>query len=86
MRAVEPEDLLALKTAGDVQIHPTGSRVAFVLNEIDSASDESRSSVWIVETAPGGGSGEDGASSRLAGPRPALHTGPQARQRPPLVP
>ena len=25
MRAVEPEDLLALKTAGDVQIHPTGS-------------------------------------------------------------
>ena len=57
MRAVEPEDLLALKTAGDVQIHPAGSRVAFVLNEIDSASDESRSSVWTVETAPGGDRG-----------------------------
>ena len=75
MRAVEPEDLLALKTAGDVQLHPTGSRVAFVLNEIDSASDELRSSVWIVETAPGGGR-EGGASSRRAGRGRGLKPGP----------
>jgi dipeptidyl aminopeptidase/acylaminoacyl peptidase len=53
MRAVEPDDLLALKTAGDVQIDPAGTRVAYVLNEIDSAQDEARSSIWVVEIGPG---------------------------------
>ncbi|HVG96099.1 MAG TPA: S9 family peptidase [Chloroflexota bacterium] len=53
MRPVEPEDLLALKTVADVQLSPDGRRVAFVLNELDAAADEVRSSIWVVETASG---------------------------------
>ena len=72
MRPVEPVDLLALKTVADVQLSPDGRRVAFVLNELDTAEDAVRSSIWVVETASG----------RLSR---ALHPRPGQRQRPPLV-
>ncbi len=51
-RPVRPEDLLALKTIADVQLSPDGSRVAYVLNEIDAEKDEYGSTIWVV---PAGG-------------------------------
>ena len=53
MRAVVPEDLLALKTVADVQLTADGQHVAFVLNELDVEADAVRSSVWVADTASG---------------------------------
>ena len=52
-RPVQPEDLLAIKTIADVQVSPDGSRVAYVVNEIDAEKDEYRSTIWVVPTAGG---------------------------------
>ena len=47
-RPAQPEDILAIKTIADVQISPDGSRVAYVVSEIDAAKDEYRSGIWVV--------------------------------------
>lgn len=49
----QPEDILALKSVSDAQISPDGSRVAYVLTEIDAEKDTYRSSIWMVLTAGG---------------------------------
>jgi dipeptidyl aminopeptidase/acylaminoacyl peptidase len=51
--AVEPADLLAIKTVGDVQLSPDGTRVAYTLVEIDAEADEYRSAVWVVPVEGG---------------------------------
>ncbi|MGH2356310.1 MAG: hypothetical protein ACRDJN_32290, partial [Chloroflexota bacterium] len=53
-RAVQPEDLLAIKTVADAQLSPDGSRVAYVLNEIDAEADGLRTSIWIAGATPDG--------------------------------
>ncbi|HLY21131.1 MAG TPA: S9 family peptidase [bacterium] len=53
-RAPRPEDLADLVILSDAQISPDGSRVAFVRTEIDAATDEYRSSIWVA----GSGGGE----------------------------
>ena len=71
--AVEPEDLLALKTAGDVQIHPpTGGAWLSSSTSMRQARRWTRCapSIWVVET---------GGSGRLE----PLHARPQARTAPP---
>src|SRR5437870_4098467 len=47
-RAVQAEDLLAIKTISDVQLSPTGRQVAYVQSEIDVEHDENRTTVWVV--------------------------------------
>lgn len=49
-RPVQPEDLLALKNIGDLDISPDGSRVAYTLIEIDAEADDYRSTIWVVPT------------------------------------
>src|SRR5262249_40923903 len=51
--SIEPADLLAIKTIGDVQLSPDGTRVAFTLVEIDAEADEYRSAVWVVPALGG---------------------------------
>ncbi len=46
-RPVQPEDLLTLKAVADVQLSAAGD-IAYVLTEIDMASDAYRSNVWLV--------------------------------------
>ena len=52
-RPIQPEDLLAIKTIADVQLSPDGTRVAYVLTEIDAEKDEYRSAIWIAPAAGG---------------------------------
>ncbi len=47
-RALAAEDLLALKLAGDCQISPDGTRVAYVLQEIDKEKNEYKNSIWLA--------------------------------------
>lgn len=52
-RPLQPEDLLAIKTIADVQLSPDGSRIAYVVSEMDVEKDEQRSSIWIVPSQSG---------------------------------
>jgi len=47
-RRLSVEDLLAIKLAGDCQIAPDGSRVAYVLQEIDKEKNEYTSAIWVA--------------------------------------
>lgn len=47
-RPLQVEDLLAIKLAGDSQISPDGTRLAYVLQEIDKEKNEYKSSVWLA--------------------------------------
>lgn len=47
-RKLQAEDLLAIKLAGDCQISPDGTRVAYVLQEIDKTKNEYTSAIWVA--------------------------------------
>ncbi|MEW8978257.1 MAG: S9 family peptidase [Symbiobacterium sp.] len=47
-RRLSAEDLLAIRLAGDCQIAPDGSRVAYVLQEIDKEKNEYTSAIWLA--------------------------------------
>lgn len=47
-RRLNAEDLLALKLAGDVQIHPDGSKILYTLQEINAEQNEYRSAIWLA--------------------------------------
>lgn len=47
-RKLQAEDLLALKLAGDCQISPDGTRVAYVLQETDKEKNEYKNSIWLA--------------------------------------
>jgi dipeptidyl aminopeptidase/acylaminoacyl peptidase len=51
-RRLEPEDLYAIKLVEDAQISPDGTRVAYVVMEIDRPTYEYRRSIWVI---PAGG-------------------------------
>src|SRR5579875_187762 len=47
-RGMQPEDLFALAWISDAQISPDGTRVAFVVTQLDRENDEYRSAIWLV--------------------------------------
>jgi len=47
-RPFQPADILALRSASDAQPSPDGQHIAYVVTELDQASDRARSSVWLV--------------------------------------
>ncbi len=47
------DDLMAVKRLGDAQISPDGSRVAYVVTDIDKNLNRGKRSVWAVPTAGG---------------------------------
>ncbi|HWI62536.1 MAG TPA: S9 family peptidase [Symbiobacteriaceae bacterium] len=47
-RKLQVEDLLAIKLAGDCQISPDGSRVAYTVQEIDKEKNEYKTSIWVA--------------------------------------
>jgi len=53
VQAIEAEDLLSIRTIGDAQISPDGSRIAYTVTEIDAEKDEYRTSIWVVPTRGG---------------------------------
>src|SRR5262245_51241078 len=52
-RPMVEQDLYHLVWVADPQISPDGSRVAFVRVVIDSAADEYRTALWLVDAAGG---------------------------------
>lgn len=47
------DDLMAVKRLGDAQISPDGSRVAYVVSDVDKNLNRSKRSVWVVPTSGG---------------------------------
>src|SRR5262252_10123053 len=47
------DDLTAIKRVGDAQISPDGSRVAYVVTEVDKNLNHGKRSVWVVPTSGG---------------------------------
>ena len=52
-RPMTVEDLLAVKGVSDPQVSPNGSLVAYVVTELDQATQKNHSSLWLVPTAGG---------------------------------
>jgi dipeptidyl aminopeptidase/acylaminoacyl peptidase len=52
-RTITPEDLLALKLAGDLQLTPDGRRLAYVVVRIDKETNEYRHQIHVMDAAPG---------------------------------
>lgn len=47
------DDLMAVKRLGDAQISPDGSRVAYLVSDVDKNLNRSKRSVWIVPASGG---------------------------------
>src|SRR5262247_2258144 len=47
------DDLMAIKRIGDAQISPDGSRVAYVVADVDKNLNRGKRSVWVVPTSGG---------------------------------
>jgi len=47
-RAIQPEDVLNLRSASDAQPSPDGRRIAYVVTELDRSADKARSSIWCI--------------------------------------
>jgi dipeptidyl aminopeptidase/acylaminoacyl peptidase len=47
-RKLQVEDLFAIKLAGDCQISPDGSRIAYIVQEIDKDKNEYKTSIWMA--------------------------------------
>ncbi|HEV2664104.1 MAG TPA: S9 family peptidase [Blastocatellia bacterium] len=47
------DDLMAIKRVGDTQISPDGSRVAYVVSDVDKNLNRGKRSVWVVPTSGG---------------------------------
>ncbi len=48
-------DLAAIRSVSDPRISPDGRQVAFVVEEIDLAANQTREQIWLVELDEGGG-------------------------------
>ena len=49
-RTLRPEDIYLLKTVSDPRVSPDGKRVAYVLTWNDQEADETRSSIYVVQS------------------------------------
>ena len=47
-RPMTVDDLLAIKSVADPQVSPDGTRVVYVVTEIDRATDKANSDLWLV--------------------------------------
>lgn len=52
-RTFTPRDIFGLRAASDVQVRPDGGQIAYVRLSNDVMSDETRSSIWLVDPATG---------------------------------
>jgi len=48
-----PDDLYAIRWVGECDISPDGSRVAFVVTQMDKETDAYKSAIWVVDAAGG---------------------------------
>src|SRR5262245_64280139 len=47
------DDLTAIKRIGDAQISPDGSRVAYVVTDVDKNLNRGKRSIWAISTSKG---------------------------------
>ena len=69
-RTLQPADLFALQVAGDPQIRPDGTVIAYVRTAFDIMTDKPRRSIWLVDPATG-------AQTPLAGAGPGSYSRPR---------
>lgn len=50
---MQADDIVALRSASDAQPSPDGEHIAYVVTELDSVSDQVRSSIWLVPSGGG---------------------------------
>ncbi len=75
-RPITGEDLLALPVAGDPQMSPDGSQIAYTLTVVDRDANVYRSHLWLVPTRGGETASID--HGPRPGDRPALVSGRRA--------
>jgi dipeptidyl aminopeptidase/acylaminoacyl peptidase len=46
---MQPDDIAELRQAGDPQVSPDGSTIAFVVGGVDAEENKSRSNIWLVD-------------------------------------
>ncbi|MGH2583831.1 MAG: prolyl oligopeptidase family serine peptidase [Dehalococcoidia bacterium] len=68
-RPVQAEDLYRFVTVADAQISPDGSRVAYVRQGVDPATDGYRSAIWIAPVDGGGSTQFTTGTKRDTAPR-----------------
>ncbi|HLN14105.1 MAG TPA: S9 family peptidase [bacterium] len=68
-RPITSEDLLALPVAGDPQMSPDGSQLAYTLTVVDREANAYRTHLWLVPTAGGEPRQLTTAKARETGPR-----------------
>lgn len=68
-RALQPEDLLALRTITDAQISPDGRQIAYALKTPDLERNEYRSAIYLVPTSGGESRQVSGGPGRDSMPR-----------------
>jgi dipeptidyl aminopeptidase/acylaminoacyl peptidase len=68
-RPITVEDLLALPLAGDPQMAPDGSQIAYTLTTVDRDANAYRTHVWLASTSGGGPRQLTTARARETGPR-----------------
>ncbi len=66
---MQPEDGLALRSAADAQPSPDGRRIAYVVTELDRATDMARSCIWLTPSSGGTPSRLTNASESSSEPR-----------------
>ena len=66
---LSPEDIFLLEAAAEPRIAPDGSTIAYIRRSNDIMTDQTRSSIWLVDT--------DGSNHRplVAGDAQVLHLG-----------
>ncbi len=68
-RGFTPDDTYLVRTAGDVQMSPDGSRLLYVVRSMDRATNRNRSQVWLMADST--------ATSRRVTPTDADDTSPR---------
>ncbi|HZU71738.1 MAG TPA: S9 family peptidase [Acidimicrobiales bacterium] len=68
-RAMAPEDLYLLRSTGDPQLSPDGSRVAWVETVMDGETDRPASSIWVAPSDGSGPARQFSPGPRDGGPR-----------------
>ncbi|HEU5417418.1 MAG TPA: hypothetical protein VFV41_06975, partial [Streptosporangiaceae bacterium] len=77
---MRPDDIGALRQAGDPRVSPDGRTVAFTVTDPDLAANRYTSRIWLAAAGTGAAAAGTGAAAGAGGARPL--TGPGAELLP----
>jgi dipeptidyl aminopeptidase/acylaminoacyl peptidase len=68
-RAITPDDLFNLPIVGDPRLSPDGTRIAYVVTQMNKESDDYKAAIWIAPIAGGNGVKLTSGAHRDGSPR-----------------